>query len=415
MFMLVMFFIIALLNGILTSRVRRQEKKIRIREERTQALYQLSRELTTATGVSELSDISEKYISKYFGLNGIILIKNEQNQLASIVPGGKRFQFSENELSIVKWVFRNSTKAGKFTNTLPASDYTFYPLIGNTGNMGVIAVKLINNFTQGENEFWEASVSQISAKFEREFLRNAAKKADLLNESDKLYKTLFNSISHELRIPVATIMGASDTLLMQSFPEETKLRLYTEINTASVRLNRLIENLLNISRLESGMITLRYDWHDVHDLVNKVTGNLKQELSLFKLSVIIPADLPMVYIDFGLIEHVLHNLILNATQHAPNGSRIRLKFFFDNGFFTMQVMDRGNGFPETELASVFNKFYRGKEAKAGGSGLGLSIVKGFVEAHKGTVTAENRQNGGALFTIKIPVDKSEIKQFNNQL
>jgi two-component system sensor histidine kinase KdpD len=415
MFMLVMFFIIALLNGILTSRVRRQEKKIRIREERTQALYQLSRELTTATGVSELSDISEKYISKYFGLNGIILIKNEQNQLASIVPGGKRFQFSENELSIVKWVFRNSTKAGKFTNTLPASDYTFYPLIGNTGNMGVIAVKLINNFTQGENEFWEASVSQISAKFEREFLRNAAKKADLLNESDKLYKTLFNSISHELRIPVATIMGASDTLLMQSFPEETKLRLYTEINTASVRLNRLIENLLNISRLESGMITLRYDWHDVHDLVNKVTGNLKQELSLFKLSVIIPADLPMVYIDFGLIEHVLHNLILNATQHAPNGSRIRLKFFFDNGFFTMQVMDRGNGFPETELASVFNKFYRGKEAKAGGSGLGLSIVKGFVEAHKGTVTAENRQNGGALFTIKIPVNKSEIKQFNNQL
>jgi two-component system sensor histidine kinase KdpD len=281
--------------------------------------------------------------------------------------------------------------------------------------MGVIAVKLINNFTQGENEFWEASVSQISGKFEREFLRNAAKKADLLNESDKLYKTLFNSISHELRIPVATIMGASDTLLMQSYPEETKLRLYTEINTASVRLNRLIENLLNISRLESGMITLRYDWHDVHDLVNKVTDNLKQELSLFKLSVIIPADLPMVYIDFGLIEHVLHNLILNATQHAPHGSRIRLKFFFDNGFFTMQVMDRGNGFPETELTSVFNKFYRGKEAKAGGSGLGLSIVKGFVEAHKGTVTAENRQNGGALFTIKIPVELSEIKQFNSQL
>ncbi len=412
--MLVMFFIIALLNGVLTSRIRRQEKKIRIREERTQALYQLARELTNAAGVAEVSVIAEKYISKYFGLNGIILLKNEQNQLESIVPGGKRFQFSENEMSIVKWVFKNSTKAGKFTNTLPASDYTFYPLIGNTGNMGVIAVKLINNFTQGENEFWEASVSQISGKFEREFLRDTAKKAYVLNESDKLYKTLFNSISHELRIPVATIMGASDTLLMQSYPEETKLRLYTEINTASVRLNRLIENLLNISRLESGMITLRYDWHDVHDLVNKVTENLKQELSFFKLSVIIPADLPMVYIDFGLIEQVLHNLLLNATQHAPQGSRIRLKVFVDNGFFTMLVMDRGNGFPESELTSVFNKFYRGKEAKAGGSGLGLSIVKGFVEAHKGTVTAENRQNGGALFTIKIPVDMSDIKQFNNQ-
>lgn len=413
MLMLAMFFIIALLNGILTSRVRRQEQKIRIREERTQALYQLARELTTAAGVAEVSEIAGKYISKYFGLTGIILLKNEQNQLETIFKGENDFQLSENEMSIVKWVYRNSTKAGKFTNTLPSTDLTFYPLVGNTGNIGVVAVKLVNNFTQGENEFWEASVSQISGKFEREFLRSIAKKADLLNESDKLYKTLFNSISHELRIPVATIMGASDTLLMQSYPEETKLRLYTEINTASVRLNRLIENLLNISRLESGMITLRYDWHDLHDLVNKVTENLKQELSLFKLSVIIPIDLPMVYIDFGLIEQVLHNLILNATQHAPQGSRIRLKVFIDSGFFTVQVMDRGNGFPESELASVFNKFYRGKEAKAGGSGLGLSIVKGFVEAHKGKVTAENRQNGGALFTIKIPVNISEIQQLNN--
>jgi two-component system sensor histidine kinase KdpD len=209
-------------------------------------------------------------------------------------------------------------------------------------------------------------------------------------------------------------MGASDTLLMQIYPEETRLKLYNEINTASVRLNRLIDNLLNISRLESGMLTLRYDWHDVHDLVNKVTENLKQELSLFKFSVIIPLDLPMVYIDFGLIEQVLHNLILNATQHAPLGSRIRLKVFIDNGFFTIQVMDRGNGFPEYELTSVFNKFYRGKDAKAGGSGLGLSIVKGFVEAHKGKVTAENRLNGGALFTVKIPVNISDIQLFNNQ-
>lgn len=414
MLMLTMFFIIALLNGVLTSRIRRQEKKIRIREERTQALYQLARELTTAAGIVEVSDIADKYIAKYFALTGIVLLKNDKNQLEFVVPHDNNFQLSENEMSIVKWVFKNSAKAGKFTNTLPASEYTFFPLMGNTGNMGVVAVKLVNNFTQGENEFWEASVSQISGKFEREFLRSAAKKADLLNESDKLYKTLFNSISHELRIPVATIMGASDTLLMQSYPEETKLRLYTEINTASVRLNRLIENLLNISRLESGMITLRYDWHDMHDLINKVTENLKQELSVFKFSVIIPADLPMVFIDFGLIEQVLHNLILNATQHAPQGSRIRLKVFIDNGFFTIQVMDRGNGFPESELTSVFNKFYRGKDAKAGGSGLGLSIVKGFVEAHKGKVTAENRQNGGALFTIKLPVNISEIQTFNNQ-
>ena len=151
---------------------------------------------------------------------------------------------------------------------------------------------------------------------------------------------------------------------------------------ASVRLNRLIENLLNMSRLESGRITPRPDWCDVHDLVNKVADNLKQELLPFNLSTVIPSDMPLVYIDFGLIEQVLHNLVLNATQNAPAGTNIRLKFFYDNGSLTIQVMDRGKGFPPSELLSVFNKFYRGKDAKAGGTGLGLSIVKGYVEAHR---------------------------------
>ncbi len=412
--MLIMFFIIALLNGILTSRVRRQENKIRIREERTHALYQLTRELTLATGIDDVSKIAVRTILKYFNLECAIILKNERNLLDNQIQNESKIQLSENELSTVEWVFKHSSKAGKYTDTLPSTDYTFYPLTGNTDNIGVIAVKHKIIFTQGENEFWEAFLSQISGKYEREFLRNTARKAFVLNESDKLYKTLFNSISHELRIPVATIMGASDTLLSQSYPEETKIKLYSEINTASVRLNRLIENLLNMSRLESGRITPRLDWCDVHDLANKVTDNLKQELLPFKLFTVIPVDMPLVNIDFGLIEQVLHNLILNATQHSPIGSSIRLKLFYDNGFFTIQVMDRGAGFPESELSSVFNKFYRGKDAKAGGTGLGLSIVKGFVEAHQGKVTAGNRQNGGALFTVKIPVKISDINQFSKQ-
>jgi two-component system sensor histidine kinase KdpD len=416
--MLIMFFIIALLNGILTSRIRRQEKKIRIREERTEALYQLTRNLTLISGTDEVTRIAIKYIRKYFNLECAIILKNDLSLFNYQIKHETDIRLTNNELSIAYWTFRNSSKAGKYTDTLPSTDYTFYPLAGNTENMGVIAVKHDKVFTQGESQFWEAFISQISGKYEREYLRDTAKKAYILTESDKLYKTLFNSISHELRIPVATIMGASDTLLSQSYPEETKLKLYSEINTASVRLNRLIENLLNMSRLESGLITPHLDWCDVHDLANKVANNLKQELQPFKLSTVIPSEMPLVYIDFGLIEQVLHNLILNATQHAPSGSRIRLKFFYDNGFLTIQVMDRGKGFPSNELSSVFNKFYRGSDAKAGGTGLGLSIVRGFVEAHQGTVTAENRQNGGALFTIKLPTKTNQfedlkISQFEN--
>jgi len=196
--------------------------------------------------------------------------------------------------------------------------------------------------------------------------------------------------------------------MSQNFPKETRQKLYSEIGTASIRLNRLIENLLNMSRLESGRITPHPDWCDVHDLVNKVTENLKQELNLFNLSSVIPENMPFVYIDFGLTEQILHNLVLNATQNAAAGSTIRIKFFYDNGYLIIQVMDRGKGFPESELPLVFNKFYRGKNAAAGGTGLGLSIVKGFTEAQQGTVNAANRQNGGAIFNIKIPVKISSI-------
>jgi len=414
MLMLLMFFIIALLNGILTSRVRRQEEKIRVREGRTHALYQLAREFTMLSGIDEVTKAALKNIKKYFNIDCAIILKNELNKLDSQVRHETKIKLSDNELSIAAWVYKHSSKAGKHTDTLPSTVYTFYPLTGNTENMGVIAVELNKVFTHGEEEFWEAILSQISSKYEREFLRNEARKSIILSESEKLYKTLFNSISHELRIPVATIMGASDTLLSQSYPEETKQRLYTEINTASVRLNRLIENLLNMSRLESGRISPRPDWCDVHDLSNRVAEALQQELKPFNLSIVIPDDMPLVFIDFGLIEQVLHNLVLNATQNAPAGTTLRLKFFYDNGDLTILVMDRGKGFPATELSSVFNKFYRGKDAKAGGTGLGLSIVKGFVEAHGGTVVARNRQNGGAMFTIKIPVKISEMNQSSDQ-
>lgn len=412
--MLIMFFTIALLNGILTSRVRRQEKKIRIREERTQALYDITRELSMASGIEEVSQVAVRSVKKYFKLDCLLILKNELNQLENRVMRDTKIVLSENDFSIAAWVFRHSAKAGKYTDTLPSTEYSFYPLAGLNDNIGVIAVRHEKVLTQGEDQFWEAFLAQISGKFERELLRTAAKKTYLLNESDKLYKTLFNSVSHELRIPVATIIGASDTLLTQNYPDEIKLKLYSEINTASIRLNRLIENLLNMSRLESGRITFRPIWCDVHDLANQVAESLSEELTPFRFSVVIPADMPLVHIDYGLMETVLHNLLLNAAQNTSAGKNIRLKFFCDNGYLTIQVMDRGKGFPAEEVTSVFDKFYRGKESAAGGIGLGLSIVKGFVEAHQGNVKAENRQNGGALFTIRIPVETSDPKTINQQ-
>jgi two-component system, OmpR family, sensor histidine kinase KdpD len=311
-------------------------------------------------------------------------------------------KLTESEMSIINWVEKNSMKAGKYTNTLPSNEFTFYPLLGSSSTFGVIAVKQTKVFTYGEEQFWESSLSQIIGKYERELLRNATKKTNLISESEKLYKTLFNSISHELRIPIAAIMGSSETLLDQQLPESIQKELYGEINIASIRLNRLVENLLNMSRLESGRITPNPDWFDVQDLVNSVSESLVYELQPFQFNVDIPENAPLIYIDYGLMEQVLHNLILNATQHSPSGSKIELKIRMSDTTITIEVSDQGPGFPEEELSRVFEKFYRGKDAKAGGTGLGLSIVKGFVEAHNGTVSAANNKKGGAVFTIRLP-------------
>jgi two-component system sensor histidine kinase KdpD len=410
MLMLIMFFIIALLSGVLTSRIKRQEMKIRIREERTNALYQLTKELSVATGIEEVINIAKNDIKKYFNLKSLILLKNDANQLDYNNQNDSKINLSINDMSVAAWTFQHSTKAGKHTDTLPSGDYTYYPLKGNQMNLGVIAIQQDKVFTQGEDQFWEAFISQISGKFEREYLRNIAKQAYLLNESDKLYKTLFNSISHELRIPVATIMGVSDSLLTSQHPEEIRKELLHEIFKASKRLNRLIDNLLNMSRLESGRITPRLDWCDIHDLINKVSNSLKDELKQFHLHVVIPDDMPFVKIDFGLMEQVLYNLIYNAIQYASASKSLRVKAFYDNGIMTLQVMDRGPGFPPAELQNVFNKFYRLEGSISGGTGLGLSIVKGFVQAHNGDVTIENRKNGGAIVTVKIPTEIPDLNK-----
>jgi two-component system sensor histidine kinase KdpD len=410
--MLAMFFIIALVNGVLTARVRRQESLTRDREERTNALYQLTKELAGAGNMDELLEIAVKEIKKHFGLDVIFILQDGTNHLSeySRDPGIKKL--SESDMSVAEWVFRHSRRAGKFTDTLPSNKFTFYPLTGSSIKPGVMAVKLPGPIHGEKDEFWDTFLTQISNTVERKFLDDLARKAGFLDESDKLYKTLFNSISHELRIPVATIMGASDSLLSSEHSKEIRNELSNEIFKASIRLNRLIENLLNMSRLESGRITTRLDWFDIHDLINKVSENLQEELKPFNLHIVIPDDMPLVKIDFGLMEQVLYNLIHNATQYAQPSTNIRVKAFYDNGTMNLQVMDRGPGFPRNEISLIFNKFYRVEGSKPGGTGLGLSIAKGFVEAHKGTIIVENRQNGGAKFTIRIPTEifKEDFKE-----
>ncbi len=402
-----MFFIIALVNGVLTSRVRRQERLAVEREERTNALYQLTKGLANADNMDELITVAVKNIKLHFGLDVIIILQDGDNHLMEYSRDPLLKKLTSQELSVAEWAFKNSLKAGKYTESHDSENYTFYPLTGNTIKPGIMAAKHPRPINGNKDEFWDTFITQISNAIEREYLNELARKARILDESDKLYKTLFNSISHELRIPVSTIISASESLLATKHPEDIRKELSREILKASTRLNRLIENLLNMSRLESGRITPRLDWCDIHDLINKVTDNLQDEIRPFHLKVEIDDDMPFVRIDFGLLEQVLSNLIYNATQYASNSTDLTVKAFYEKGMLFLQILDRGPGFTANEISLIFNKFYRVEGSKAGGTGLGLSIAKGFIEAQNGTIIAENRKDGGAMFTIKIPTDKPQ--------
>lgn len=236
----------------------------------------------------------------------------------------------------------------------------------------------------------------------------------LLAESDKLYKTLFTLISHEFRIPIATIMGASDTLLSSHTSDKDRTELFSEILKASQRLNHLIENLLNMSRLESGKISVHTDWVDINDLLNKVTSTLSQQLEQFRLISFIPNEMPLVRLDFGLMEQVIYNLMLNASQYSNPGSAIMFRAGYEKGILIISVADEGPGFPPQLIDRVFTKFFRVDTTRPGGLGLGLSIVKGIVDAHKGKVNVMNRPEGGAEFRISIPTEIPDLNNINNE-
>ncbi len=396
------FFIIALLNGVLTSRIRRQERLVREREDQTNALFQLTEELSKASGIDKVLEVASIDFKKHFNADTFFILQDGNDKLETLLrqPGDNKF--THIDFNIAEWVFINSRKAGRFTDSYADADLTYYPLTGTRLNPGVIAINLDKSGYGEKDAFWDTYFTQVSNAIEREFLGEFALKARILDESDKLYKTLFNLISHEFRIPIATIMGASDTLIMSQTSERNREELFNEIFKASTRLNHLIENLLNMSRLESGKISVRLDWCDINDLINKVTQNLKQELEQFNLVKAISVDMPLVKLDFGLMEQVLYNLLLNSCQHSPVSSSILLEASYDKGNFILQVSDNGPGFPVEALPKVFNKFFRVDESRAGGLGLGLSIVRGLVESHRGTVRVGNMQNGSAKFTITIP-------------
>jgi two-component system sensor histidine kinase KdpD len=246
-------------------------------------------------------------------------------------------------------------------------------------------------------------------------MEKKVKEKDEKAKTVRFYNTLLNSLSHELRTPITTILGCTDNLQNNTskLSEKHKEELVNEILVASIRLNQQVENLLNMSRLESGVFQVKKDWCDIIDLVYKAVQRLETNLAKYALDIHIPDQLPLFKLDYGLMEQVIYNLVLNVTQHTAEKTIINIKADCVRERLVLTISDNGNGFPAQEINKVFDKFYRLQGSPTGGTGLGLSIVKGFVEAHQGTVVLENLPVKGSKFTIEIPTEKTYVNKIND--
>ncbi len=401
--MFVTYIAVALIAGQLTARIRASERHERLREERATALFHLTQALASARTLDDAVFAALRQADRLFTATTALLL--DPATTGTLTPHfAASFTLSEKERGVADWSWHNRKKAGRFTDTLPASEGFHLPLLRDDQCLGVfvVCVAPAARLTLAQRDLAESFATQLALLIEREQLRAAGEREQLLAESEKLHRALLDGVSHELKTPLAVLGAAAESLA--SADTTTRTTLAVEILTATRRLNRLVNNLLDQTRLESGALQPRLDWCDAHDLVNAALDGIRDSLAAHPLEISIPDDLPLFRADTALMEQVIANLLLNAAHHTPAGTPIFLAAGVDRTrarvYFT--VADRGPGLPPAMHDRLFQKFQRGDAARAGGLGLGLSIIRGFVTAQGGEIVAGENPGGGAVFTVYLP-------------
>ncbi|HEX2854756.1 MAG TPA: sensor histidine kinase KdpD [Opitutaceae bacterium] len=397
------YFAVALIAGQLTARIRAQERHERLREERATALFHLTQALSAARTLDDAVFAALRQADRIFGGQTALLFDATGGD--ALAPHfASSFTLTEKERGVADWAWRNRRKAGRFTDTLPSAEGFHVPLVREDKSVGVLVVCVSRetSLTLAQRDLAESFATQLALVVEREQLRAAGEREKLLAESEKLHRVLLDGVSHELKTPLSVLSAAAESI--GTADTATRAKLASEIRTATRRLNRLVNNLLDQTRLESGALKPKLDWCDAHDLVNAAIDGVRDSLEGHPLETAVPDDMPLFRADTALMEQVIANLLLNAAHHTPAGTPIFLASGVDQPreriFWT--VADRGAGLPTAMRDRLFRKFQRGDAARAGGLGLGLSIIRGFVVAQGGEIVAGENPGGGAVFTVYLP-------------
>jgi two-component system sensor histidine kinase KdpD len=398
--------VVGLVISGLTVRARAQAFAARLREQRTAALYAMSRELAGTRGVDELLRIALRHISGVFKSQVAVLLPGTGGALAPW--SGGQFELDANERGVARWVYEHRQRAGLGTATLPGASALHLPLIASRGAVGVLAVRPADPHALDEPEQLhqlETFANQTALAIERAQLADEAREAQVRMETERLRSSLLSSVSHDLRTPLATITGAVSTILENGarLDDRTRRELLESVRDEGERLNRLVQNLLEMTRLESGAVELRKEWHSLEEVIGAALSRVGPRLASRRVSTRVPPNLPLVPMDDVLIEQVLVNLLDNALKYTPPTSPIEIIATATDSAATVEVADRGPGLPPGEEDKVFEKFYRGRTDKGRGAGLGLAICQGVVRAHGGRIWAQNLPEGGVAFLFTLPI------------
>ena len=403
--------VVALVISGLTVRIRAQADSARQRERRIAALYTMGRELATTRDVEGLLETALRHIGEVFAGPLVVLLPDDTGRVATRRTYPLVFPMDANELAVAQWVYEHRQPAGRGTATLPGARALYLPLIGSRGAVGVLGVSPVEPRaleSPEQRHQLETFANQMALAIERAHFVEEAQRAQIRMEAERLRSSLLSSVSHDLRTPLATVTGASSSLLENGdqIDEGTRKELLGSIHREAERLDRLVNNLLDMTRLESGGVKIQKEWQPLEGVVGAALKHLESRLQDRPIQIDLPADLPLVPIDAVLIEQLLINILENAVKYTPSGSPIDISAALAAGAVTVEIADRGPGFPSGDEERVFDKFYRGGAARGRGVGLGLAICRAIVEVHGGEISAENRLAGGAVLRFTLPLGES---------
>jgi two-component system sensor histidine kinase KdpD len=388
--------------SLLTARIRQQSRAAREREQRMAALYGLSHKLVRSRGGQESIETAIAHIGETTESRVTILLSDSPDRMVTSDPD---FPMEATERAAYEWVIAHGQAAGLWTKTLPDSSALYLPLVASNRTIGVMRIRPLQvpppKISPEQFYLLEALASQTALAIERARLVEESQKAKVEIETERTRNALLSSISHDLKTPLTTITGAAGSLIEgESGP---RLELLLTISEEADRLNRVISDLLDMTRLEAGVLKVRKEWQSVEGIIGATLTRLGSRLSNRSVTTHIPVDMPLVPLDSILIIQVLLNLFENAIEHTPAGTPIEFSTTVSDRQALFQIADRGPGITPGEEERVFDKFYRARPGDSG-VGLGLTVCRGIVEAHGGRIWVKNREGGGALFQFNLPIE-----------